>query len=68
MHGIWFVTMLVWSGVHSARVKRLRPSIVDPYLPFIEETLRRYPKLEPQDLSQAREYAAWLAQEELASI
>jgi uncharacterized protein (DUF433 family) len=33
-----------------------------------EQILQRYPELEAQDLSQAREYAAWLAQEELASI
>ena len=32
------------------------------------EILQRYPALEPQDLDQAREYAAWLAQEELTSI
>ena len=33
-----------------------------------EQILQRYPELEAQDLTQAREYAAWLAQEELASI
>jgi len=37
----------------------VRPSIVDPYLPFIEETLRRYPKLRASrlyDMCVARGY------------
>ena len=58
-------------GVHHAAVERViaqqgrlrasavRPSIVDPYLPFIEETLRRFPKLRASrlyDMCVARGY------------
>lgn len=33
----------------------------------IEEILEDYPDLEPEDIQQALEYAAWLAQEEVHS-
>jgi uncharacterized protein (DUF433 family) len=32
-----------------------------------EEILRGYPDLEPQDIQQALEYAAWLTREEIRS-
>lgn len=32
-----------------------------------EEILEDYPELEPEDIKQALEYAAWLAQEEIHS-
>ena len=31
----------------------------------VDEILRDYPDLEPQDIQQALEYAAWLTQEEV---
>jgi len=33
----------------------------------VEEILEDYPELEPEDIKQALEYAAWLAQEEIHS-
>jgi len=33
-----------------------------------EEILRDYPDLEPEDIKQAMEYAAWLTQEEVFSL
>ncbi len=33
----------------------------------VEEILAGYPDLEPEDIQQALEYAAWLAQEEVHS-
>jgi len=33
----------------------------------VEEILKDYPELEPEDIKQALEYAAWLAQEEIHS-
>jgi uncharacterized protein (DUF433 family) len=33
----------------------------------VEEILAGYPDLEPEDVQQALEYAAWLAQEEVHS-
>jgi len=33
----------------------------------VEEILEDYPGLEPEDIKQALEYAAWLAQEEVHS-
>jgi len=33
----------------------------------VEEVLSDYPDLEPRDIQQALEYAAWLAQEEIYS-
>ncbi|HIC90796.1 MAG TPA: DUF433 domain-containing protein [Syntrophaceae bacterium] len=34
----------------------------------IEEVLADYPHIEPEDIQQALEYAAWLTQEEIYSI
>lgn len=34
----------------------------------VEEILTDYPDLEPEDIQQALEYAAWLAQEEVHSV
>lgn len=34
----------------------------------IEEIIDDYPDLEPEDIQQALEYAAWLAQEEVHSL
>lgn len=34
----------------------------------IEEILADYPDLEPEDIRQALEYAAWLTQEEVSSV
>lgn len=34
----------------------------------VEEVLREYPDLETDDIRQALEYAAWLAQEEVHSV
>lgn len=34
----------------------------------VEEILVDYPDLEPEDIQQALEYAAWLAQEEVHSV
>ena len=34
----------------------------------IEEILNDYPDLEPEDIKQAMEYAAWLTQEEVHSV
>jgi len=34
----------------------------------VEEILDDYPDLEPEDIQQALEYAAWLAQEEIHSV
>jgi uncharacterized protein (DUF433 family) len=34
----------------------------------VEEVLNEYPDLEPEDIRQAMEYAAWLAQEEVHSL
>jgi len=34
----------------------------------VEEILADYPDLEPDDIQQALEYAAWLAQEEVHSV
>ena len=28
-NGVWLILLLIWSGIYSARVKRLRPAIVD---------------------------------------
>jgi uncharacterized protein (DUF433 family) len=34
----------------------------------VEEILADYPDLEPADIQQALEYAAWLAQEEVVAV
>jgi len=34
----------------------------------IEEIVADYPDLEPEDIRQALEYAAWLTQEEVSSV
>ena len=36
--------MLAQAGLDAGRVS-LRPSMADPYMPFIEETLEKYPRL-----------------------
>jgi uncharacterized protein (DUF433 family) len=33
-----------------------------------EEILRGYPELEPADIQQAIQYAAWLTQEQIAAV
>ena len=62
--------MQVMGGHACIRGMRITVSIIVSQIAngaTVEEILEDYPELEPEDIKQALEYAAWLAQEEVHS-
>lgn len=60
--------MQVMGGHACIRGMRITVSIIVSQIAngaTVEEILEDYPELEPEDIKQALEYAAWLAQEEV---